>query len=297
MGGAVPFGCGQCLPCRVNRRRQWMWRQFLESLSHDENSFITLTYDEKNLPPGGSLEQNVVSGTIKRIRSTIAPKRLRYFYVGEYGDQTYRPHYHISLFGLSAHTLCEVSSPSGGTILATFAQIVQNSWNRGFTKVDEFNELTAQYVAGYVVKKLTNFNDPRLQGRVPEFARMSRRPGLGAAAMEIIATTLCESGHGMALIEDTGDVPRSLRIGRRTIPLGRYLLRRLREAVGFTPEYIQHIKQSGAYEKSVEMLSLLLAAQQNTPLATAKSAYLTEITQKLRQVESRASLHRKKGLL
>lgn len=297
MGGAVPFGCGQCLPCRVNRRRQWMWRQFLESLCHDENCFITLTYNEKNLPAGGSLDKDVVSGTIKRIRRVIAPLRIRYFYVGEYGEHTYRPHYHISLFGMSSHTVCTVPSGSGGSVCIRFESIVEKEWGLGFTKVDEFNELTAQYVAGYVVKKLTNFNDKRLQGKYPEFARMSRRPGLGAAAMGIIAKSLCESGHGMALIEDTGDVPHEVRIGRRSIPLGRFLLRKLREAVGFTPEYISHIRQTGAYDKSVEMLALLQGAQNNAPIGTVKEVYLKEIIQKVRQVEARSSLHRKRGSL
>lgn len=274
-----------------------MWRQFFESLVHDENCFITLTYSEENLPDGGSLEKDVVSGTIKRIRERISPKRIRYFYVGEYGDNSYRPHYHISLFGMSAYTVCEVPSGSGGTVLVPFAKIVEDCWARGFVKVDEFNELTAQYVAGYVVKKLTNYGDPRLSGRTPEFARMSRRPGIGARAMEIVAQSLIESGHGMALIEETGDVPRELLIGRRKIPLGRFLLRKLREAVGFTPDYIAHIKQIGAHEKSVEMLALLQAAIKNAPLATVKSVYKKEMIQKIRQVESRASIHRKKGSL
>lgn len=274
-----------------------MWRQFLESLSHDESCFITLTYSDENLPERGSLEKDVVRLALDRIRKRISPKRFRYFYVGEYGDQTYRPHYHISLFGLSSHTPCEVSIAPGTKGIVTFDRIVQDCWPFGFVKVDEFNELTAQYVAGYVVKKLTNFSDPRLQGRFPEFARMSRRPGLGSKAMETIAKTLVESGHGMSLIEESGDVPRTLRIGRRSIPLGRYLLRRLREAVGFTPEYIQHIKASGAYESSVEMLALLQASLADAPLSSAKSAYLKEVTQKIRNVESRASIYKKRGSL
>lgn len=274
-----------------------MWRQYLESLCHEENSFITLTYDEKNLPEGHNLEQDVVSRTIRRIRREIAPVRIRYFYVGEYGEQTYRPHYHISLFGLSGHSICEVQSGSGGTVGARFADIVQNAWGRGFVKVDEFNELTAQYVAGYVIKKLTNFGDPRLDGRIPEFARMSRRPGIGAEAMVTIAKSLVESGHGLALIKDTGDVPRELRIGRRRIPLSRYLLRKLREAVGFSPSQIAEIKMRGAYESSVEMLALLQDALNANPLATARSAYLESMKGRIIQTETRSKLWKKKGPL
>lgn len=274
-----------------------MWRQYLESLCHDENCFITLTYDEKHLPESHSLEQDVVSRTVRRIRRAIAPVRIRYFYVGEYGDQTCRPHYHVSLFGLSGHSICEVQTGSGGTTGVRFADVVQECWGRGFVKVDEFNELTAQYVAGYVVKKLTNYGDPRLNGRVPEFARMSRRPGIGAEAMVTIAKTLCESGFGRALIEDTGDVPRELRIGRRRIPLSRYLLQKLREAVGFTPVQIAEIKKRGSYESSVEMSALLQASLNANPLATARSVYLEEMKGRIAQVESRASIWRKRGSL
>ena len=51
MKDAVPFGCGQCLPCRVNKRRLWTNRIMLESMCHDDNAFVTLTYNDDNIPP------------------------------------------------------------------------------------------------------------------------------------------------------------------------------------------------------------------------------------------------------
>lgn len=297
MGGAVAFGCGRCLPCRVNKRRQWMWRQYLESLCHEECSFVTLTYSDKYLPEGENLDPHVVLRTIRAIRKAIFPQRIRYFLVGEYGDTSGRPHYHLSLYGMSRFSVHEVLSDTGETIGVTGEALIAKHWPWGFVSVAEFNELTAQYVAGYVVKKLTHAGDSRLGNRVPEFTRMSRRPGIGAGAMEIIAKSLIESGHGRALIEDTGDVPSELRVGRRRIPLSRYLLHKLRQAVGLTPEQVKEAKERKTYESSVELQALLSAALTDAPLSTARSVYLERMRGKLIQTEARSKLWKKRTTL
>lgn len=285
MRGTVPFGCGQCLPCRINRRRQWMWRQYLESLCHDNNAFVTLTYSEDRLPANGSLEPRSLQLFIKRLRKAVLPLRIRYFAVGEYGEQTLRPHYHLSLFGLSGHQVVEsFGRPK------VVASLIEEIWSNGFTLLGDFNEQTAQYVSGYVVKKLGDRNDPRLIGLVPEFARMSNRPGIGAAAMTMIAQSIGASEYAMQLIEETGDVPRTLTIGKRKIPLGRYLLSKLRQEVGFTPEYIEKIKAAGAYDKSVEMLALFESALADAPASSPKQAFLASVVQQVRNSETRAKL-------
>lgn len=73
---------------------------------------------------------------------------------------------------------------------------------------------SAMYIAGYVVKGMTHSLDPRLDGRVPEFARMSLNPGLGALAMERVA---------LDLEKYSLPVPLGLRHGEKIFPLGRYL--------------------------------------------------------------------------
>ena len=73
---------------------------------------------------------------------------------------------------------------------------------------------------------MTHTDDLRLQGRVPEFTRMSLKPGIGADFMHDVASTLLD--HDLA----QGDVPVTLRHGSKEYPLGRYLRRKLRAAVG-----------------------------------------------------------------
>ena len=96
---AINLPCGQCIGCRLERSRQWAVRCMHEASLHDENSFLTLTYSDENLPPGGSLHLPDFQNFMKRLRKSIAPKRVRFYHCGEYGDILSRPHYHALLFG------------------------------------------------------------------------------------------------------------------------------------------------------------------------------------------------------
>lgn len=101
-------------------------------------------------------------------------------------------------------------------------------WGRGRIDLGTLTVESAQYVAGYVTKKMTAADDPRLEGRAPEFALQSKRPGIAADAVPEIASEL------MRLDLDTSqsDVPVTLRHGSRELPLGRYLRRKIRAQIG-----------------------------------------------------------------
>lgn len=103
-----------------------------------------------------------------------------------------------------------------------------DTWGLGMIDVGELNEKSAQYIAGYVVKKMTGKEDFRLCGRYPEFARMSLKPGIGAGLMDDVASTLMSTGHDVDMV----DVPAVLRHGKKMMPLGRYLRKRIRARIG-----------------------------------------------------------------
>lgn len=212
----VPFGCGQCMPCRINRARLWSHRIQLESFKHAESSFLTLTYAPDTYPANGSLDPRTCTQWLYRLRRAVRPLRFRYFLVGEYGTLSGRAHYHCAMFGLG---MC-------------FERAFISTWGLGFVHVGELNANTATYISGYVTKKLTCRQDPRLNGRHPEFSRMSLRPGIGAGAMADVANSLSDR-EGSALIARDGDVPAVLDHGRKRLPLGRYLRSKLREEMGF----------------------------------------------------------------
>lgn len=216
--GDMAFGCGQCMHCRVNARRLWSHRLQLESTQHAESSFVTLTYADEHLPEGGTLDPRAVTLFLKRLRKAIGT--FRYYAVGEYGDRTERPHYHLFLFGVPL----------------SFAPQVQVAWPFGNIHVGTVTPDSCTYIAGYVTKKLTDRLDERLRGRFPEFARMSLKPGIGAHAMKDVGEQLTRSKWGAKLINDRGDVPLELDYGKRKMPLGRYLRTKLREEVGLPDE-------------------------------------------------------------
>ena len=49
-GDRLELPCGQCIGCRLERARQWALRCMHESSLYEENSFVTLTYDDEHLP-------------------------------------------------------------------------------------------------------------------------------------------------------------------------------------------------------------------------------------------------------
>ena len=51
----ITVKCGQCIGCRLEYSRQWAIRCLHEAQLHEDNCFITLTYDDENLPHNGSL--------------------------------------------------------------------------------------------------------------------------------------------------------------------------------------------------------------------------------------------------
>lgn len=202
----------------------------LEASQHKHNCFITLTYSDEHLPGGGSLAPEDARDWLKRFRFAIEPVKIRYYLVGEYGDQTWRPHYHVAVFG---YPKCLYGMSRYNRERQTCCPIcdkVRDTWGRGNILVGSLETKSAQYIAGYVQKKMTRFDDPRLKpGLHPEFCRMSLRPGIGAMAMHDVADTILR--HGL----EQFDVPTALRHGSKLLPLGRYLRRRLREHVGLAP--------------------------------------------------------------
>lgn len=202
-------GCGQCIPCRLNRRRTWTARIVLESLAYRESSFVTLTYSDEHLPPNGSLSKEHWREFTKGIG-------YRYFGCGEYGARTKRAHYHLVLFGLSP---LEAES------------FVAERWPYGFVSVRPFCFEHAAYVASYVVKKLTKLDDSRLsEGQIPEFAQMSRRPAVGVRGLFGFARWL-HTREGAQELSLRRDVPQSVRLSGGVYPIGRTLRDHLRRAV------------------------------------------------------------------
>lgn len=278
--GRTPFGCGQCMPCRINSRRLWQTRMMLESYSHEASCFVTLTYSDENLPEGGSLVPRDVQLFIKRLRFAFGEQRLRYYVCGEYGDVTWRPHYHAILFGISPIEVARVGK----------------AWGLGFVHVGEFNIVTAGYTCGYLTKRLTKKDDPVLNGRYPEFSRKSLRPGLGAGALAVVALAL-DNDVGDDEISRLGDAPGIIRIEGRKRQLGRYLKARLRMELGLTDEFVNEAKAKITFEQTQRLSHLLADAfSRGESDATARSVFVEENLGRILQLEAREKLGKRRTL-
>lgn len=225
--------CGKCMNCRINKKRLWTGRIVLEArYSKLPSTFLTLTYNDEHEPERHSLNPLDLKGFLNRLRgrkNVVVNTGCRYFAVGEYGDTSWRPHYHLALFGMPPD----------------FEREFESCWIRdgkpmGFIKAGELTPASAGYIAGYCTKKMTSYDDPRLidLGLIPEFNRMSRFPPLGAAGMEVILDNF-HTLTGARAIAEHGDVPTGFRLDGKEYPIGSYWRAYLREQLGIDepPEY------------------------------------------------------------
>lgn len=207
----------------------------LESKLWSDNCFATLTYEDEKMPRlddgRGVLVKEHMQGWLKRLRKAYASatdRKLRFYGVGEYGDITWRPHFHLALFNFPNCSYGHSRYSRVTKNCCVWCDMVRDTWGHGNILLAELNTHTSQYVCGYVTKKMTDKDDFRLKGLPPEFARMSLRPGIGGDAMWDVASTVMEFN----LADREIDVPSTLAHGKRVLPLGRYLQRRLRKMVG-----------------------------------------------------------------
>lgn len=187
--------CGQCIGCRVDKARDWSIRLQHEAQITEENGSaslaLTLTYS--TLPEGGSLNKTDIRDFFKRLRSWASyhqGAKLRYYQCGEYGEALSRPHHHAVVFGLS---LPDVLLWKQGRSAQYVSQTLTDLWGHGFVTFGHATPAAMGYIAGYVTKKLRE--DPNTLSRydkvdsrtgeistvLPEFATMSRNPGVGRA--------------------------------------------------------------------------------------------------------------------
>lgn len=216
--GSRKVPCGQCMACRINKQRVWASRILQEQATNPFRCwFLTLTYADDTVPKTvegrPTLKKSDLLNYVRKIRKNGIP--FRYFACGEYGDLTERPHYHMAVFptDLQHHTA------------------YTKTWTQGFTTTREMLPSRAQYIASYTVKKLNKTMVGILDGREPEFAIMSRYPGLGHAMAHKIAKTY-QTKNGARLLAEQGDVEKTIRIDGRIWPIGNYGVGKIRYQLG-----------------------------------------------------------------
>lgn len=168
--------CSKCPDCIKQRVSGWSFRLNQEIKRAESANFITLTYDTKHVPITSrgflTVNRRDLQLFFKRLRkaqdktiktgSTSEPgltrPPIKYYAVGEYGEHTWRPHYHVILFN-------------------AIIELIQPAWNLGEIHYgDHVGGDTVGYCLKYVSKPKRvplHQNDDRSR----EFALMSK--GIG----------------------------------------------------------------------------------------------------------------------
>lgn len=195
----IEIPCGKCWQCRLAYSRTWANRLMMELEDHDEAWFLTLTYDDKNVPKswyadpetGEALESMTLDKRdwqlfMKRLRKEYDAKKIRFFASGEYGSSTARPHYHAIVYDLHFEDReLKFLKMSDGFKLWKSDRL-DKVWGKGFCVVAEVSWDSCAYVARYVMKKVNGdmakfYETFALE---PEFCLMSRKPGIAREYFE-----------------------------------------------------------------------------------------------------------------
>lgn len=185
---SLTLPCGQCVGCRLERSRQWAVRCMHESSMHKDNCFVTLTYDDENVPSDYSLNYRHFQLFMKRLRKSLDAK-VRFYMCGEYGETYSRPHYHACLFGYRPQDLYAWRKTGAGFQLYR-SGMLEKLWVSGSVEIGDVTFESAAYVARYIMKKVTGVNAEKhyemvdgdtgeVYSRATEFTRMSLKPGIG----------------------------------------------------------------------------------------------------------------------
>lgn len=185
------FPCGKCHNCRTNKRQEWSLRLQAEYEQQEDKTqcyFTAFTYAPEHQHVGmfknadgieeawHYFEKSDLQKLIKRVRKHYAPKTIRYFAIGEYGDpenkkleSQHLPHYHVLFYGVPDN-------------LDSFRAFLDKTWHYGRTSADPMSDADIHYCTKDMMKldEIYQYHFPDGDVRNP-FHLMSRRPGIGAA--------------------------------------------------------------------------------------------------------------------
>ncbi len=181
--------CGKCPDCRKKRAMEWCHRLTEEYKNSHNGIFLTLTYNDENIPwtaDRQTLDKQDGVNFMKNLRrqidyiykaskqpnfkkygkhteeyqnayNALKGSKLKYFFIGEYGTKTHRPHYHAIMFNVPL----------------PIQEKINKIWGKGQIKIGNVTSKSIRYVANYVMATKQDPND-----RQPEYSTQSKGIGL-----------------------------------------------------------------------------------------------------------------------
>lgn len=194
--------CGHCPGCKMANAASWANRMEMELQYHENAWFLTLTYDNENVPyraTWDTLTGEVITENLslcyedmqkfwKRLRRYIeyhekGTGKLMYFQAGEYGGQTHRPHYHAIVYDLpiKQEDLKIYKKERGFTYYN--CEWLEKIWGMGHVILAPAEWRSMAYTARYTTKKIYGKDGKKFYeevGIMPEQCNMSKKPAIGA---------------------------------------------------------------------------------------------------------------------
>lgn len=265
----IVIPCGKCLACRIDQANNWATRCYLESLKYKENCFITLTYDELNVPKNSnginSLCKKDIQDFLKRLRYYVQKnekKLIRFFGVGEYGDTTFRPHAHLGIYNFIPKDLKFYKKSDTGIDMYN-SPLLTKVWKRGFVVVQHMTYENSCYMARYTQKKAERL-DYQYYDRIcdnlgveREFKLTSRRPGI-ALDLDSDSWQKIRRNFGVLVKTETGvkikSVPQALRQRWREIDEIDYYQKADERTLNMRKQQIELLKQTNLTHKEYTIM-------------------------------------------
>lgn len=183
--------CGKCFQCVAQRRKGWTFRLTQQAKDCTSCCFITLTYDNENIPYTRdgvpTLAKAELQKFIRKLRKQTGIQGIKFYACGEYGDVTQRPHYHAIFYNLPI----ELAKPNYDDQTMDTASPMGKIWGKGNTLTTTGNESTFAYVAGYCNKKIKpqhtvyDGETGEIFEREEEFSLMSKKLGINFCTSEM----------------------------------------------------------------------------------------------------------------
>lgn len=246
----ITVGCGNCPVCRKRQQDDWYVRLRSEFENCHDALWFTLTYNEAHVPykeihyaldvdgnrfqysdvdeddifahPYSQIVQTFrksdVQNFLKRIREEVGYRQFKYFIVGEYTPDYFRPHYHGIIFDLGKENW----------------PLIEKHWKKyGFIKKGRLKHDGAiRYVSKYCI---SNTMQPEIYSfKCMKFRTMASR-GIGLKA---ITPELEEYWHST--------LNPTIRVNGYSYALPRYLRNKIftdEEKLELLDKYKEHLRQ------------------------------------------------------
>lgn len=276
------FECRKCLPCRLNIAREKAIRAYHESSQHEDNIFLTLTYDDDHIGDN-VLQYRDFQLFMKKLRLTKPDNYMPFMVTGEYGEKTKRKHWHAIIFNYS---------PSDATYKYTTdlnykvfeSEKITKLWKKGNCEFGDVSLDSASYVARYSAKKLCHGKDEDHQYHPVH--KVSTKRAIGRSWIEKYHEHTFQNGFVVLPNGETAKIPRYYADWcRKNKPeLYKYYVTQVREKIMERAEAQQR-------KEELQYLSDLFNRRWNAPrLETRPKVKLTCLKQKFKRLQENLKL-------